>query len=711
MAVRILNTYKTYNRMDEKSIAISLIRAIDEDLLETFDNIYKTLEEAHGKIDSENIYALLNSLAPDFQLNYRPVSDIFISKTSKAQVPRIFNLAGIKKILRKYLDRTYEISQKSIRKTSVKIDRKLSDARNEKKTFSNASKEYENFKKGNEEVEENYENLGNEKNENDEGIEKENSEEYKEENEFKLITEVAPEDKSLPHQKLSINSRTSETRLKPQLAIENEYSSFSENETSPNASNQISNKKANSFAGSEVFQNSPRLKPLKFILYKLEDITLQEFQKRIQSKQEKLIENLASARRISSLLVELMSACKIVPKPADIPMFVTQLSKAQCKNLFRNSKSKHKKAKKTINLNDHPVTFEIFFEALKLWYSKIHFPSDLQSKLALSVKEYENIKLKMLPNEDQSFIDSLISTLKGQLRKINETSVKPNEKLSLEEKGRNGAHEIFLYYSNQNEDLSRKGLELMILPKFLQFTKDFSVVEEHKNPSKNRIKIEVVEEIFEKCSNPKRDMHEYQFFEALEELSLVFFDEEFDQANRTHWGGLPDKEKVIKFYEVLGLHEPAIYMKKVKGSRFQDSFNEKSNNNESKLTSFTPKVLALQGLIEKSPQKNLTEIIKNPKHLKTTESQKLLKEIPVTWEKLNNMKSDPEYNLLKFIDETSNEEPEKKGKKLSNSISSKTYKRADELAKLGKKKEDERLQHLYKVADEKTSRFSRKQHK
>ena len=100
MAVRILNTYKTYNRMDEKSIAISLIRAIDEDLLETFDNTYKTLEEAHGKIDSENIYPLLNSLAPDFKLNYRPVSDIFISKTSKAQVPRIFNLAEIKKTLR-----------------------------------------------------------------------------------------------------------------------------------------------------------------------------------------------------------------------------------------------------------------------------------------------------------------------------------------------------------------------------------------------------------------------------------------------------------------------------------------------------------------------------------------------------------------------------------------------------------------------------------
>ena len=150
------------------------------------------------------------------------------------------------------------------------------------------------------------------------------------------------------------------------------------------------------------------------------------------------------------------------------------------------------------------------------------------------------MKSKMLPNEDHTFIDSLISTLKTQLKKLMENALKNNQIVSFEEKARNGAHEVFLYYSklmntigNSGTVFTKKKFEFINLSKFLQFSKDFGILEE-KNSNKYKAKTENFEKIFEKNSDPKKQMYEYQFFSALENVSLIFFDEEYDFFNKTH---------------------------------------------------------------------------------------------------------------------------------------------------------------------------------
>ena len=472
----------------------------------------------------------------------------------------------------------------------------------------------------------------------------------------------------------------------------------------------------------ELFQGPPKNHAQKMIRYKFEDLTLHEFQRRVQMKEALIREKIGTNAPIKSLLTQLMCSCRIIPRPDDIQLFPKELAKA-LSNISINKK-KPKKKNLTAKNNEpsdrtNSLNYDTFYAALNTWYTIIHFPKDLKSKLALSIKDYENMKLKMLPNEDHTFIDSLISTLKSQLKKLNETSMKLNENYNIEERGRNGAHEIFIFYSrllvtsgNTTIEHNNSQPEVLFLPKFLKFTRDFGVLEEHKNENKNRIKVATLEEIYDKNSNPKKDMHEYQFFQALEDISIVFFDEEYDGINKTHWKSLPDSEKIIKLYEILGFHEPSIYSKKVKANKLSPDYintDRNTGNNTSKNTSFTPKTIVAPILYEKNQNRKIAEI--------ESKDKKKFKDEPVTWEKLSKMENEADYDVLKYIDESSSND-ELKGKnqidsnshKLASSISAKALKRAEELSKVGKKKEDERLKQIFKIADEKAEknlRFTR----
>lgn len=417
----------------------------------------------------------------------------------------------------------------------------------------------------------------------------------------------------------------------------------------------------------------------KLIRYKFEDLTLTEFQKRLDAKDYIISEKLDQRYNPKQLLVELLSLCRIVPKPEEVQVFAKEV----------------KKVKEKLNLL-------LFRKTCESWFNEIHFPKDLKSKLVVSIKEYETMKSKMMPNEDPTFIDSLITMLKSQLRKILELAGKESLLSSLDERCRSGCHEVFMYYCKnpQNQAASslevRKKFDSITLAKFIKFSEDFGILENHKNPEKNRIKSRNVEEIFEKNSNSKKDMHEYQFFQALENVSLIFFDENYDIVHKTQWKSLQDDQKVVKFFEVLGFHEPSVFNRKMKGNKFTDlnsllkySFDVSHSQN------FTPK----SRIKAQSTERTLSKIYSDSKL--TQKPEKLYKDKPVTWDQLANTENQ-DYDLMNLINEASSEEDQEPSaalKKSGNTISEKILQRASELTKQVKKQESEKLRHLLKIAE------------
>lgn len=453
----------------------------------------------------------------------------------------------------------------------------------------------------------------------------------------------------------------------------------------------------------------------KIIRYKLEDIAKPEYEKRVQDQENWIKEQIASKTPVKQIFTELLNIIKVVPRPLEFQefykVFLSIQSKTPQVSKKQDSKEKPKKKKK--------LSYDMFKESCIEWYNAIRCPKDLKSKIQSSIKEYEKVKEKMLPNEDQSFIDSLITTLKIQLKKILEGSNKSPPVLSFEEKSKNGISEIFKHYSkaqNTNGSITlepiKKVFDTLNLSKFLQFCKDFTILEEHKNPSKNRIKQQTLEEVFNKYSNFKKEMYEYQFFEALETLAGVFFDEEYDLINKTHWKNLNDNEKTLKLYELLGFHEPSLYSRKFKQNKVQaDSYMA------NKYTKDTSKIFSLAKnksnapVLEKIPQK-IPIISKKPDNNEVfKENTNKFEEKPVTWEKLNQAQAEDEDELMDLIEENNKKDFKikeiKSNQTLKNSISDKILKRAEELEKSNKKIEDEKIKQMFKIADEKAEKMQK----
>ena len=491
---------------------------------------------------------------------------------------------------------------------------------------------------------------------------------------FQLLTEVKNQEPT--KNKLdSGSSRSGSIDSKPELSKLPDYKG-----KKPKKKQAMKKKKAESISSlADISKNLTFTTNNKLIRYKFEDLTLPEFQKRLDAKDYIISEKLDQKCNPKQLLVELLSLCRIVPRPEEVQIFAKELKKVKGK-----------------------LDLVLFRKICESWFNEIHFPKDLKSKLVLSIKEYETMKSKMMPNEDLTFIDSLITMLKSQLRKVLELSGKESLVTSLEDRSRSGCHEVFVYYCKnpQNPAIStsdtKKKFDSITLPKFLKFSEDFGILENHKNPEKNRIKTRDVEEIFERNSNSKKDMHEYQFFQALENVSVIFFDENYDVIHKTQWKSLQDDQKVGNFFEVLGFHEPSVYNRKMKGSKFSDLNSlMKYSFDVSRSQNFTPK-----GRIKaQSTERTLSKIYSDSKL--PQQPEKVYKGKPVTWDQLANTEKQ-DYDLMNLINEASSEEDQVPSYPLKSSgktISQKVIQRAGELSKREKQQESEKLRHLLKLAD------------
>ncbi|OMJ83029.1 hypothetical protein SteCoe_16121 [Stentor coeruleus] len=506
----------------------------------------------------------------------------------------------------------------------------------------------------------------------------------------------------------------------------------------------------------------------KLIKYFFSEISLEEFKNRLSSNENYIKEQLSTEISYKDLISKLLSLSRIVPRPEHILVFPREIQDLLITDRNQSSHSKSpKKPSKVIKnpktLLDHPkCSYSIFIQACINWYNVIHFSKDLKSKLRVSIKEYEEIKHKMLPNEDMTFINSLIRTLKVQLKKVEETSIKSIGTFTFDDRGRNGAHEIFLYYSKlkyieNNIETKEKKFDVLKMQSFIEFCQDFGILDTGRGFEKGWIFKDQAEELFIYNCDGKKDMHEYQFIQALEQLAVRYFNEEYDRNFNTNWKGLEGGEKILKLFEVLNFNEPSLYAKRMKyykvkqnnGGTNKTSFSKReySDNDfsgshansvsrgkslfplesnipsisQSKKTSLSPRITRKHILHQSTNPKGTTS-----KHNFNNQISKIIKRPQQTLEPTSNIslqqynknsKPEQDNEFIKLINKDSSEEDFPKAKNsnlisgLSNSISHKILKRADELGKFSKKQEDDRLKQIFKYADDKAERnmnFTRK---
>lgn len=500
----------------------------------------------------------------------------------------------------------------------------------------------------------------------------------------------------------------------------------------------------------------------KLIKYTFSDISLEEFKNRLSSNENLIKEYLSTEIPYKDLISKLLSISRIVPKPEHILVFPREIHDLLSIDLSQSSHSKspikiNRTAKNPSIFSDHlKCSYPIFIQACINWYNVVHFSKDLKSKLLVSIKEYEEIKNKMIQNEDMTFINSLIRTLKIQLKKVIETSLKFSRNLTLDDRGRYGAHEIFLYYSKQKHiknDVETKPktkkIEVLKMQIFIEFCEDFSILKARQGFEEGWILRDQAEELFMGNCDGKNDMHEYQFIQALEQLAVKYFDEEYDRSFKTNWKDLERGEKLLRLFEVLNFNEPSLYAKRMKNYKVKQ---DKAGTNK---TSFSKREYSDNGFsgshalsvsrgkslfplesnipsVSQSKKTSLSpRIVHKPVYHHNTHpkgqtiNNDFIKRPPPTFgptekptkEELKNTKSEQDNDFMKFISKDSSEEDILKAKNqpfassLSNSISHKILKRADELGKFSKKQEDDRLKQIFKYADDKAEKnmnFTRK---
>ena len=229
---------------------------------------------------------------------------------------------------------------------------------------------------------------------------------------------------------------------------------------------------------------------------------------------------------------------------------------------------------------------------LTSWFNSSHGSEDLRTKIMKTIQDFEVLQDSQLSIDERSSLDNLVSSLKTQLKKV---PGKPGSSQTLEQ-SHLGISLIFNHYVKQQFllgkaptfDLIQKNMEVLNQAKFIKFCKDFEIITD--NPNGVNIKqSKKLSKIFKKFSDFNKDMHEHQFLLALQELSKSYIDEEYDTKHATNWSSLANDDKLLKFYEIMGFHDPGIYSKKLRdiGSHFGlDQSSRISDNDYSKRYKF-----------------------------------------------------------------------------------------------------------------------------
>lgn len=275
--------------------------------------------------------------------------------------------------------------------------------------------------------------------------------------------------------------------------------------------------------------------------------------------------------QLSLTLIHFLGHCRIQVNPDDIKALKKKIK------LIKTQTSAVSKSQALSILND--------------WFNTIHTPQDLRSKIMKSIQDFEGLKSNALTIDEKSSLDNLIYSLKVQLKKA---PVKlPNASEDIIQKSRLGLSEIFKHYSKQQFligknptfDFIQKNLEVLNMAKFLKFCKDFEIIQGNPNEREQRKKVKVVQKVYKSQSDFNKDMHEHQFFKAVEVLAGVVLNEEYDFKHATCWNLLSQELKIERFFEVMGFHDPGIYNKKLKdiGMHFgTDNYSRIPTNDASK---------------------------------------------------------------------------------------------------------------------------------
>lgn len=200
---------------------------------------------------------------------------------------------------------------------------------------------------------------------------------------------------------------------------------------------------------------------------------------------------------------------------------------------------------------------------------------DFQAMLLKTISEYEYIKgQKQNNSEDTSIIEKLILNLRAQLNKLKPKPVikKPKEKTT-EERIRIGFHEVFSFYACQQNlqglhqpfETIKRNAETLNIAKFTKFCQDFRLCESSIKSEPSLLPKNVIKQIFIKHAKNHRDMDETIFEEALQAVSVFYFNTEYDKLNDTNYQDLTPSEKKDKLFEVLSFQDRSVYLKKCNG--------------------------------------------------------------------------------------------------------------------------------------------------
>ena len=331
----------------------------------------------------------------------------------------------------------------------------------------------------------------------------------------------------------------------------------------------------------------------------LSRISYEEFITRINAMSQWLNKNI-DPKLLKPILTEYISICKIIPDISEI------------KILWKMIKTKDFSNKEFLQIDD-------IRSLLTEWYHESHSSQDLRIKLMKTIRNYEKLKEDLMSIDEKNNLESLIYSLRIQLKKIPSKSM--NFVNNFLDKSKEGLSEIFKHYSKQQFligksptfDNIQKNLEILTFGKFIKFSKDFKIVDKTKKDKKSKKIFKFIEKVFKENSDFNKEMHEHQFFAAVDALALFLLDAEYDEKNHTNWKDIPQEEKILKFYEILGLHESTMYSKKMKDSipHFgAESYSRIPENDWSKRYKFNPEKFA-----------NLKSNIEEWKSRKTEEQQ------------------------------------------------------------------------------------------
>lgn len=366
--------------------------------------------------------------------------------------------------------------------------------------------------------------------------------------------------------------------------------------------------------------------------------------------------------------------------------------------------------------DDIEISFDIFFQAVENWYKSLAYPNPLRDSLIKSFKEYQELKKLAKNEEDLHFINNILMKLKGQIVKSVKGIERKDNKDEYIRKVQGNIREIFHFYAKQQNPAENsyttfeelmKNYSVINLAKFLLFVKDFKLVKEHTNPKKISEQVQAIQEIYRKNSDFIKEMKINHFFQAIQDITDIYFDEDYDKQNNTDFQKLSSQEKTLKFYEIMQFDNSKELRKKLVGApHFGVQESRIPPNDISKNYKFRPKKLEQikqnieQWRLSKALDKTVMKSRPLPLEKASEQLNAVKKPVKIGSFVKNTLPSQAikdEYGLSDLIDEKSSDEElyqtlnKSKSHNLSQEIPGKILKRANELNLSVQKQESKKM--------------------